>query len=649
MGLPCKTASCFQLGVRFPDGTLQTTAATPSAPTTPAGSSGSIQFNNGGVFGGETFVTLVQGGTGADLSATGGASFVLRQSSVGGPITVSQLSYSDISGAPASGTVLWSSLGNAVGNLTLSNAGFTTEFDQTSAVNWTWANTTAAVATGVNAASPIHNLSGTYFTLGASAVDTWSLQNIPATAHISTTVTNITETAGFAVTLAITGGNFVVGDVVTFTGLTTGTWLNNTNQTILTASATQLTFTDNTSHGLQASHAETGQVTQSNPLSTLHIAHSGSALGTVQIPAGSAAYPSLQFAGTSLLTGFYSVGVNTLGLSGGITTAAIELRFQTVSATGSITTQGSIGFNVNSGTNTAFEVRSAAAQLALTSSNDGTTQGAMIIMGGATIEAATTGTQSGVQMGVPANNHANLTFSPTSGTAAYNALFINPTINQATVTLATITSASITNATTAVLSMSSTAGLVNGATAVVSGLAQTNNLQLNGTWVIASISAGVSITITGIGWSAHGASADTGTVTQQAAGSYTGLKIAVIETSLGGTNNKLIDCYAGAAGATAVFSITNGGHLNSVADFAGQATITAAATTKAVTFAANYTGTGQPIVVITPTSDPLASGVPVGYWVTYQGSAGAWTGFTVNIQSALAGNVVFNYIVIGNR
>jgi hypothetical protein len=54
-------------------------------------------------------------------------------------------------------------------------------------------------------------------------------------------------------------------------------------------------------------------------------------------------------------------------------------------------------------------------------------------------------------------------------------------------------------------------------------------------------------------------------------------------------------------------------------------------------------------VVITPTSDPLASGVPVGYWVTYQGSAGAWTGFTVNIQSALAGDVVFNYIVIGNR
>jgi hypothetical protein len=83
------------------------------------------------------------------------------------------------------------------------------------------------------------------------------------------------------------------------------------------------------------------------------------------------------------------------------------------------------------------------------------------------------------------------------------------------------------------------------------------------------------------------------------------------------------------------------------ADFAGQATVTAGGTTKAVSFAANYTGTGQPVIVLTPTSDPLALGVPVGYWVTYSGGAGAWTGFTVNIQTALAGDVVFNYIVIG--
>jgi hypothetical protein len=83
------------------------------------------------------------------------------------------------------------------------------------------------------------------------------------------------------------------------------------------------------------------------------------------------------------------------------------------------------------------------------------------------------------------------------------------------------------------------------------------------------------------------------------------------------------------------------------ADHAGQVTVTAGNTTQAKAFAVNYAGTGQPVVVLTPTSDPLALGVPVGYWVTYSGSTGAWTGFTVNVQTALAGNIVFNYVVIG--
>lgn len=82
-------------------------------------------------------------------------------------------------------------------------------------------------------------------------------------------------------------------------------------------------------------------------------------------------------------------------------------------------------------------------------------------------------------------------------------------------------------------------------------------------------------------------------------------------------------------------------------DLAGQVTITASSTTKAVSFAANYTGTAQPAVVLTPTSDPISSGAPIGYWVTYSGSAGAWSGFIANIQSALLANITFNYIVIG--
>jgi hypothetical protein len=50
-------------------------------------------------------LALARGGTAADLSATGGASRVLRQSSVGAAITVSQLAASDISGLGGAATL----------------------------------------------------------------------------------------------------------------------------------------------------------------------------------------------------------------------------------------------------------------------------------------------------------------------------------------------------------------------------------------------------------------------------------------------------------------------------------------------------------------------------------------------------------------
>ena len=89
-----------------------------------------------------------------------------------------------------------------------------------------------------------------------------------------------------------------------------------------------------------------------------------------------------------------------------------------------------------------------------------------------------------------------------------------------------------------------------------------------------------------------------------------------------------------------------GGTLNK--DLAGQVTITAGNTTQALAFTTSFTGTGQPIVVITPTTDPIVAGVPLGTWVTYSGSAGAWTGFIINISATLVANVTFNYIVVGN-
>ena len=519
MGLPCKTASCFQLGVRFPDGTLQTTAAVGSGGTVTSFSAGTLsplfitsvatptttpsltfslstQGNHvvlaGPTSGGPlspTFrllvtsdipnlpasiitsgqLALARGGTAADLSGTGGTSFVLRQSTAGAAITVSQLAYSDISGTvptPPSGSVLWSALGNASGNLTLANGTNTTEFDQTANTIWLWKNTTVATVSTTNA-SPLLELAANYWTGAASTADTWTI-----------------------------GSSLAAG---------------------------------------------------TNGVSTLSIAHSGSTgQSLVLVPAGAANVPSLCI-GVSTV-GFWqssnalnlqtvASGTSSLNLYVGSTNCAV-LNFSSTLCT--------LQHNVNTGT---MKIQGQAttgtvAAVTLTNGNNFT---------------GTSGTQVGVQ--------AQAAFAPTSGTAIFVPFTVLASVNQ----------------------------------------------------------------------------------TGGANGNYTALKINVVETALGGSANLLLDLQAGAAGGTSKFSVTNGGHLNSVADFAGQATITAGGTTKAVSFTVNYTGTGQPIIILTPTSDPLVAGTPVGYWVTYSGGAGAWTGFTVNIQTALAGDVTFNYIVVGNR
>ena len=55
--------------------------------------------------------------------------------------------YVDATALP-SGTVTWDQIGNAAAALILANANYATTFNQTSAVAWTWANTTAATSAG---------------------------------------------------------------------------------------------------------------------------------------------------------------------------------------------------------------------------------------------------------------------------------------------------------------------------------------------------------------------------------------------------------------------------------------------------------------------------------------------------------------------
>jgi hypothetical protein len=118
------------------------------------------------------------------------------------------------------------------------------------------------------------------------------------------------------------------------------------------------------------------------------------------------------------------------------------------------------------------------------------------------------------------------------------------------------------------------------------------------------------------------------------------------DTGLSRTGAGVVGIGTGATGSVAGNLSLNRVNIAGV-DHAGTATITAAATTVTVTYAANYTGAAAPVVVVTPTSDPLALGVPVGYWVTATGVTTAWTGFVVNIQTALSGNIIFNYVVFG--
>lgn len=156
-------------------------------------------------------LALARGGTNADLSATGGASFVLKQSSVGAAITAAQLAYSDLSGSPAAGTVTWDKLGNAAAALTLANGANATTFNQTTPVAWTWANTTPTFASLVLTQAAI---SGTTVTYTGTITGGGSNAYVGASATIAGFVNGgnngtFTVTASTATTLVVTNAGGV--------------------------------------------------------------------------------------------------------------------------------------------------------------------------------------------------------------------------------------------------------------------------------------------------------------------------------------------------------------------------------------------------------------------------------------------------------
>jgi hypothetical protein len=100
-------------------------------------------------------------------------------------------------------SLAWSTLINPTANLALSMSTYTTAFNHTSPVNWTWANTTASTSSTAQS-SPLLNLSGTYWNGSASATDSWSFQNVVASgtngnSTLTLAHTGSTGTASFSV------------------------------------------------------------------------------------------------------------------------------------------------------------------------------------------------------------------------------------------------------------------------------------------------------------------------------------------------------------------------------------------------------------------------------------------------------------------
>lgn len=79
-------------------------------------------------------------------------------------------------GGVAGVTTAWSGLLAAISNLTIANAGFTTTFNQTSPVAWTWGNTTAATL-ATSQSSPIITLQSNFWN-GGSAANGFTIQSV---------------------------------------------------------------------------------------------------------------------------------------------------------------------------------------------------------------------------------------------------------------------------------------------------------------------------------------------------------------------------------------------------------------------------------------------------------------------------------------
>lgn len=436
--------------------------------------------------------------------------------------------------------VKWSDLQNASGALTLANGTNATTFNQTSAVTWTWANTTVSTSGSVFQNSPIHSFNGTYWDGAASSTDSWTMQ--------------------------------LIG----------------------------------------------GTTAASNNISQLRLVHTGSSgAASFNLPAGATTGPSLVF-GTAVNTGgtfgpgMFSGGASILGLHPGSGTGnvALSLRlYRLNSGTATLTSALVTGSGTGGFTLSTQENANALQQIVI-ASTQGTASGVGIILGGnggnnSRNFGATSGNSSAVQIGAGAGTgQGAVIFNPTSGTGTFQALVVNPTINQTGGANGTVTSLLVNAVETAVVGTHLLLDLQAGATGGTSEFAINNVGVVTKYAATTTVSQGIPSEIVTVDLTAQTALiAATTLISAPASGMYRISWSATITTAgttsiLGGTNGFQV-VYTSPTDSV-VKTTVPGNSTTSAANTTGTAVggsiVVYAKTGTNIQYAFDYTSTGTAMV-----------------------------------------------------
>lgn len=339
-------------------------------------------------------------------------------------------------------TITWDQIGNAAANQTLANGTFTTTFNQTNAAVWTWANTTPTVPTGL-ALSSVANASAGNTTYTGGITGGGSSAYAGASVTISGFVNganNGTFTVVSSTTTTITVNN---ASGVAETNAATLTGAASASSPIITIAGTYSTGAASAVDSWTIQNLRGGAAAAANAPSALTFAHTGSTGASyLSFPAGTSTTPSFVVGlntntGGTFGPGLFSTGASILAMhpGDGSGNVAPSFRFYRLnSGTAVVSSALTVTSASGGGLNIAATENTNVLQQILLCGVNGTATGINILLGGnggnnAKNFTATAGNQVAVQIGSGASQGA-VVFNPASGSATFQALVVNPTINQ---------------------------------------------------------------------------------------------------------------------------------------------------------------------------------------------------------------------------